>query len=194
MRGLVAVCSPWQDSNLPAASRFGLCWLMRGEMMLFFWDTSCNRQHQWREFPLQPQPAHLPQEHKPCAISGARGMRLMKPVLKALAHATPKVVPTYQQPPSNISTTPHHVVPHLTVLGPRGWWIWMSQQCAEPATVQGIWGKERKQGMCHIHPTKSPCTTSLSPAASSTVSPPRDPSEVCLLTARVPLHSSLGLG
>ena len=86
--------------------------------MLFLWDTSCNRQHQWREVPQRPQPAHLSQEHKPHAISRARGMRLMKSVLEALARAAPKVVPTHQQPPSRVSAAPSHIVPYLMVPGP----------------------------------------------------------------------------
>jgi len=139
--------------------------------MLFLWDTSCSGQHQWREVPQQQQLTHLPLYHKPCAISRAREMFLMKSVLEALAHAAPRVVPTYQQHPLCVSAAPHHFIPCLVVLGARGWWIWISQHCAEPATVQGIWGKERKQGMCHVHPTKSPYSTSLSPASSSTVSP-----------------------
>lgn len=91
--------------------------------------------------PQRPQP-HLPQEHKPRAISVARGMHLMKSALKALAHTAPKVMPTHQHPLPCVSAAPCHIVPCLMVLGPRGWWIWMSQQCAEPATVRGMWGKE----------------------------------------------------
>lgn len=88
-------------------------------MMLFLWDAFCNRQHQRREVPQRPQPAHLlPQEHKPHAISGARGKRLMKSVLEALAHAAPKVVPMHQQPPSCLSAAPCHTVPCFMVLGP----------------------------------------------------------------------------
>lgn len=144
-------------------------------MMLFLWDTSCNRQHQWREVPQWPQPTNLPQEHKPCAISRASGTRLMKSALEAFAHAAPEVVPTHQQPPSRVSAAPCHIVPCLMVLGPWRWWIWMSQQCAEPATVRGIRGKGEKTGDV-LHSSKNvPLRWSLSPAASSTVSPPGRP-------------------
>lgn len=145
--------------------------------------------------PQQPQP-HLPQEHKPRAISGARGMHLMKSALKALAHTALKVVPTHQHPLPCVSAASRHIVPCLMVLGPGGRWIWMSQQCAEPATVRGMWGKERgeKTGDVPHHPAKPPMPHlfHLLPAALS--HPLEDPPEVCQVRARVLPHSLPGLG